>query len=244
MSQNWKRRQWGIVRPQLETLEGREVPAGNIQAIVTGGVLTIRTDNDDFHAFNVSGLRSPQRSDPSGGGLHHQRQRRPERRLGGQHHAAVSTFRPAMATTSIVISDVNGRDFLSIVTNGGDDVVHVVNRTRSHDSTWVRTGDGNDIVIVNGSTFRDHFAIDTGTGNDQALIGPEQRFRARRLFRRRRRHRHAVEHRQPLPRCRQHRQLRIQHERPRPCRRKPSTMPPRWPRTSRRPSACWPTTTR
>src|SRR6187431_1883999 len=40
--------------PGLFTLESREVPAGNIQAFVANGVLTIRSD-DDFHAFSVSG---------------------------------------------------------------------------------------------------------------------------------------------------------------------------------------------
>lgn len=172
MSQNWKKRSWGF-RPSLTTLEDRSVPAGNLRVLVDDGVLRIRSDNDDFHAFNISGA-------------------------GGDN----VVIRPAVGTTingkadavfirgvhegfdiqtgngadSIVISGVKGQEYLSIVTNGGDDVVHIVDDTRSLQSTWVRTGDGNDLIIINGNTFRRHFAIVAGEGDDRVDVGPRNRF--------------------------------------------------------------------
>ncbi len=173
MSQNWKRNRWGKFKPQMEQLESRETPAGNITVGVFGGVLTIRSD-DGSHAFNISGTGQRSvaiRPDP---GCTINGLAQDVVFVGGVTRGF--DIQLGNGNDSVVFSGVDGRDYISINTGGGDDFVHMVNGTNSRHSTWVVTGDGNDVIIINGSTFREHLAIEAGAGNDIVDLGPSNDF--------------------------------------------------------------------
>ncbi|CAN5245567.1 hypothetical protein BH11PLA2_BH11PLA2_22140 [soil metagenome] len=163
MSKKSKRVTWTRFIPGLQSLEARDVPAGNITAFLSGGMLIVNGSND-VDSFRVSGtgegsvvirpLNDCTLNGSSGGQY-----------FGGFSHLAVQTLG---GRDQVILENVELKN-VTIDTGSDVDVIHLVGGTRIGNTT-IRTGDGDDLVIIADARFTGQFSVDTGDGNDRLSI--------------------------------------------------------------------------
>jgi hypothetical protein len=134
---------------RLEVLEDRDLPAGNVNVGISGGVLSIIGDNAGNRiritqpaAFNL--LISP--GDFS------------------------TTINGSSSSVSLITGGVTR---ITIDLKGGDDVVQIspgAGLVVFNAPVFVLTGTGNDSVLIEDIVAHNHFTIDTGNQNDTVIL--------------------------------------------------------------------------
>lgn len=130
--------------PRLESLEARDVPAGNVQAFVGDGILYVAGD-DAANRFSIFGT--------------------------GKNSVALRSLDGTTTingrSDTVFIGDIKRGYYIR--TYGGDDVV-VISGTRSNGMLDVDTGDGNDDLRVSDAGHRKETVLATGNGNDTVTL--------------------------------------------------------------------------
>jgi hypothetical protein len=138
----------------VESMESRQLLAGNVFASVVAGDLVLTGDN----AANGVEVRQ------LGAGVY---------RVIGLNYAGAQTniWQGGVAANSHIVFGVN--DDFHIALNGGDDYLLMTAaglpagaRMQVPDQLLLRTGDGNDRAILSSVQIRDDASIDLGNGND------------------------------------------------------------------------------
>jgi hypothetical protein len=156
------------VRPSVELLEDRTVPAGNVQVFVNGGVLFLVGDDA---ANRVSIAKTGEKSA-------FVRPLDTNTTLNGKAVRELSVggitrgydVKLLGGDDVIVITNVLAKSGLRVEGGDGDDQIFLEGVT-SRRQTDILAGAGNDTLIVTGSDLRRRTAIDLGAGDDRVSAG-------------------------------------------------------------------------
>jgi hypothetical protein len=188
----------GRARPQVEVLEGRTLPAGNVAAFLLGGDLIVVGDHADNAVeirivdgdLVVRGKAGTGTTVNGGTGVTCEG----VGSLAGSLVAAlgggadlldvvgVSVGRDVAITSDGLFPPANGDDQvlldqmaigrdLTVLTGGGKDAV-LVERTTIADDATIATGTGDDRLAIVDVTFGDRLTVDLGSGADRGFLDP------------------------------------------------------------------------
>lgn len=148
----------------LNALEDRTTPAGNVTAFVGNGILYVVGDAADNQVWiSGTGKRSVIVQPLGDTTVNGSSQGVWLGDIRGYH------IEDQSGNNTIVVSGLNTRGTLNVRTGGGDDQLNVLN-SRVRQGTSISTGAGDDSVQIANSRLRQQTSIDTGAGNDDVRI--------------------------------------------------------------------------